>query len=220
MSARWSGSPDRGPLVYRPAGPVDTSPRRPAAFLDRDGTLNEAVPDRDSGAPESPLSVADVRLIPAAPGAVKKLLDASYALVCVTNQPAAAKGKATLPELLEVHERVLGLLAEQGVRIDVSLLCPHHPEGRAGELARRCDCRKPAPGMLLGAGAELGLDLAHSWMLGDTDADVAAGRAAGCRTVLLDYPPSAHKRSGRQTPDISAPDLATAVAQVLGQPRR
>jgi D-glycero-D-manno-heptose 1,7-bisphosphate phosphatase len=161
-----------------------------------------------------------VRLIPGAAAAANVLADAGYALVCITNQPAAAKGKATLDQLLEVHERVLDLLAEQGVLIASSRLCPHHPEGVAEELARRCDCRKPAPGMLLDAAAELELDLRSSWMLGDTDADVGAGAAARCRTALIEYPPSAHKRRGGAAPDISAADVGKAVAQLLDHRRR
>jgi D-glycero-D-manno-heptose 1,7-bisphosphate phosphatase len=215
----WSGSPELGALTLAAADRLAVAPGRPAAFLDRDGTLNETVPDPDSGMPESPLTVAEVRLIPGAVAAARDLAEAGYVLVCVTNQPAAAKGKATLAELLEIHERVIELLGQEGVHVELSLLCPHHPdglsEGVGHALSGACDCRKPAPGMLLAAGAELRLDLARSWMLGDTDTDVAAGRAAGCRTVLIDYRPSAHKRLGGETPDIFTPNLAEAVAQLL-----
>jgi D-glycero-D-manno-heptose 1,7-bisphosphate phosphatase len=193
---------------------------RPAAFLDRDGTLNEAVVDPDSGLPESPLEVKDVRLIPGAAAAVNELSEAGYALVCVSNQPAAAKGKATVEQLLYLHERVIWLLAQQGVRLDASLLCLHHPDGMVGELSRVCSCRKPAPGMLSDAAAALGLNLGSSWMLGDTDTDVAAGRAAGCRTVLIDYPLSAHKRWGEAAQDLLAADIGDAVAQLLERDSR
>jgi D-glycero-D-manno-heptose 1,7-bisphosphate phosphatase len=223
VSGRWSGSADRGPLVFTPDGPDGAgmaAPGRPAAFLDRDGTLNEAVPDPDSGMPESPLSVDDVRLLPGAAAAAGRLADAGYALVCASNQPAAAKGKLAVEELLAVHERVLGLLAQQGVRIEISMLCLHHPDGVLGELSGPCPCRKPAPGMLLDAAAALELDLQSSWMLGDTDADVAAGHAAGARTVLIEYPRSAHKRSGGSTPELLASDIGDAAAQLLDQPPR
>jgi histidinol-phosphate phosphatase family protein len=196
------------------------APGRPAAFLDRDGTLNEAVLDPDSGMPESPLKVEDVRLLPGAAAAAKELAEAGYVLVCVSNQPAAAKGKATVQQLLAVHERVIGLLAGQGVRMDASRVCLHHPEGVVGELSRPCGCRKPGPGMLLEAAAALGIDLGSSWMLGDTDADLAAGRAAGCRTVLIEYAPSAHKRSNGVNPDLLARDLAGGVAQLLDRRSR
>jgi D-glycero-D-manno-heptose 1,7-bisphosphate phosphatase len=199
---------------------VDVAPGRPAAFLDRDGTLNEAVPDPDSGLPESPLRLEDVHLLPGATAAAKALAEAGYALVCVSNQPAAAKGKATVQRLLSVHERVIGLLEQQGVYMDASRLCLHHPEGVVGELSRPCGCRKPAPGMLLDAAAALGLNLASSWMMGDTDTDVAAGRAAGCRTVLIEYPQSAHKRLGEATQNLLAADIGSGVAHLLDRHSR
>ncbi len=215
MSGRWSGSVDRGPLVFAPDGPEGAAPCRPAAFLDRDGTLNMAVADPDSSLPESPLRVGDVRLLPGVAAAADSLANAGYALVCATNQPAAAKGKVTVNELLAIHERVIGLLGERGVRVDMSLLCLHHPDGVVGEMSGRCACRKPAPGMLLDAAGALRLDLGRSWMLGDTDADVAAGRAAGCRAALIEYPASAHKRSEQSGPDLRAADLPEAAAQLL-----
>ncbi len=203
--------------MFTPHGRSEVAPGRPAAFLDRDGTLNEAVTDPASGMPESPLKVEDVRLLPGAAAAAAKLADAGYVLVCASNQPAAAKGKVALDDLLSVHERVIALLAELGVQLEASLLCPHHPDGVVSELSRPCACRKPAPGMLVDAAAALKLDLESSWMLGDTDTDMAAGHAAGCRTVLIDYPPSAHKRSGRSRQELLATDLEDGVAQLLDQ---
>ena len=192
-----------------------TQPGRAAAFLDRDGVLNEAVADPFSGAPESPLRVEDVCLLEGAAAAAHRLAEAGYALICVSNQPAAAKGKATVAELHAVHERVTELLAREGVLLDASRLCLHHPEAVIPQLSGLCDCRKPAPGMLLDAADALAIDLGASWMLGDVDADVQAGQAAGCRTVLIEYAGSAHKRSGLASPDLYAPDLPDAVAQVL-----
>lgn len=190
---------------------------RPGAFLDRDGTLNEFVPDPDSGLPESPLRVVDVRLIEGAAAAARQLAHAGFALVCVSNQPAAAKGKVSLERLLAVHERVLELLREEAVQFDAVHVCLHHPQGVLAELAGPCDCRKPAPGMLLDAAEELGLDLASSWMLGDTDSDVLAGHAAGCRTVLIEHPGSAHKRIAEASPELRAVNLADGVAQLLAR---
>jgi D-glycero-D-manno-heptose 1,7-bisphosphate phosphatase len=184
-------------------------------FLDRDGVLNAAVQDPDSGLFESPLKLADVSLLPGIVAPLRRLEDAGYVLVCVSNQPVAAKGKTSVEELLELHERVLALLAREGVRLEVSRLCPHHPDGVVDELSGPCGCRKPAAGMLLDAARAQGLDLEASWMLGDTDSDVQAGQAAGCRTVLVEYPPTAHKRPGGARPDLLAGDLAGAVAQLL-----
>lgn len=156
-----------------------------------------------------------MRLLPGIAEALGKLVQAGYRLVCVSNQPSAAKGKTSLQELLEVHERVVELLGQEGVSLDDSRLCPHHPDGVVEGLAGPCDCRKPAPGMLLDAADAYGFNLRDSWMLGDTDADVEAGQTAGCRTVLIEYPGSAHKRSGRTSPDLRAVDLADGVAQLL-----
>lgn len=215
MSATPSGGGVSGMLAYTAASSPNAPRGRPAAFLDRDGTLNEGAPDPVSGLYESPLSVEQVRLLPGAAAAAHRLIDAGYALVCVSNQPAAAKGKATVERLREVHERVLELLAREGVQIDAWRLCLHHPDAITAELRGPCDCRKPAPGMLLDAAAALALELGSSWMIGDTDADVLAGRAAGCATVLIEYPGSAHKRSGAVHANVSARDIAAAVSQLL-----
>jgi D-glycero-D-manno-heptose 1,7-bisphosphate phosphatase len=205
-----------GGLAILRSSAAGHAPRfRRAVFLDRDGVLNAGTPDPVTALPESPLKALDVRLLPGVTAALTALDAAGYALVCVSNQPAAAKGKTTVRELLEVHERVLELLAAGGAAPEMSLLCLHHPEGVVAELAGRCDCRKPEPGMLLRAAVDLDIELESSWMVGDTDADVAAGRAAGCATVLLEYAPSAHKRSGAATADLLAKDLPDAAAQLL-----
>jgi D-glycero-D-manno-heptose 1,7-bisphosphate phosphatase len=190
---------------------------RPAVFLDRDGVLTELVPDPGSGLPESPLSPGDVRLVPGAAAAARRLRDdGGYALVGVTNQPAAAKGRLTVSRLEEVQARVVDLLAAAGVELDGWRMCLHHPDGVVAELSGPCECRKPAPGMLLDAARELGLDLDRSWMVGDTDADIEAGRAAGCRTALIVHPGSAHKRSEAAPADLEGPDLDHVSALVLG----
>jgi len=202
-------------MVFMSAGRISRPAGRPAAFLDRDGVLNEGVTDPVSGELESPLQVGDVRLLPGAAEAAGQLASAGYALVCVSNQPAAAKGKVTPEGLRAVHERVVELLAREGVELAASYLCPHHPEAVVPELSGPCDCRKPAPGMLLDAAEALALDLNASWMLGDTDSDVRAGQAAGCRTVLIAYAGSAHKRLGSASPDLLASSLPDGVAQLL-----
>jgi D-glycero-D-manno-heptose 1,7-bisphosphate phosphatase len=192
---------------------------RRAAFLDRDGVLNALAPDPDSGQFESPLDPRDVRLLPGAAAAARQLAEAGFALVGISNQPAAAKGKIALGQLLEAQERVLELLAAEEVRFDGFRLCLHHPEAVVAELSGPCDCRKPAPGMLLDAAVELELDLPSSWMIGDTDSDIEAGRAAGCRTALIENPGSAHKRDGGGAEDLRADDLPAAVAAILGRER-
>lgn len=186
-----------------------------AAFIDRDGVLNEGVPDPETGLLESPLHPDEVRLLPGVGPALGRLAAAGYLLVGVSNQPAAAKGKVTVEELIATQERVLELLAAEGVRFDDFKLCLHHPAGIVEGLSGPCDCRKPAPGMLLEAAAESSIDLSKSWMVGDTDSDIEAGRNAGVETVLVEYRGSSHKRSGDAQPSFQSIDLQGAVATIL-----
>lgn len=184
-------------------------------FVDRDGVVNELIPDPLSGLPESPLRTEDVRLVSGVADALGTLREAGYFLACVTNQPSAAKGVVAVDQLLAVQARVEDLLGDVGVRFDAVRMCLHHPEGLVGDLTMACGCRKPEPGMLLSAAAELGADLAGSWMIGDTDADMIAGDAAGCRTVLVETPGSHHKREGRELSGERAADLASAVSIIV-----
>ncbi|HKI33283.1 MAG TPA: HAD family hydrolase [Gemmataceae bacterium] len=143
---------------------------RPALFLDRDGTLIEDVsyprdPDR-------------VRLLPGAAGALRRLARAGFALVIVSNQSGVGRGLFSRAEAEAVHAEVMRRFAEVGVVFDGAYYCYHAPD-------EGCDCRKPAPGLLVRAAAELGLDPGRSLMVGDKPIDVEAGAAAGCRGVLL-----------------------------------
>jgi D-glycero-D-manno-heptose 1,7-bisphosphate phosphatase len=164
---------------------------------------------------ESPLAPGDVVLVEGAAAAAARLASAGFLLVGVSNQPAAAKGRVPLEQLAAVQARVVALFAEEGVAFDGFEVCWHHPDAVVTELAGPCDCRKPAPGMLLGAAAALGIDLAGSWMVGDSDSDVLAGKAAGTRTVLVENPASAHRRRGSAAPDATAADLMEAQARIV-----
>lgn len=154
-----------------------TVPADEAVFLDRDGTLIEEV---------NYLSRVDqVRLIPGAAAAVRRLNDAGARVVVVTNQAGVARGYFPEDRVAEVHARLSAVLAEQGARVDAYYHCPHHATEGVGAYKLDCDCRKPRPGMLLTAARDLGLDLSRSWMVGDKVCDLKAGAAAGCRTVLV-----------------------------------
>jgi D-glycero-D-manno-heptose 1,7-bisphosphate phosphatase len=177
--------------------------------------VNELVRDPISGLPESPLDPDDVALVPGAALALRRLRNAGYLLVAISNQPAAAKGVVTVERLRAVQERVLELLGREGVVPDAIRCCFHHPEATVPELRQTCRCRKPAPGMLFDAAAELDVDLRASWMIGDTDGDVVAGAAAGCRTVLIAAPGSGHKRTGTTHADVQAPDVTAGVDAIL-----
>ena len=188
-----------------------------AAFLDRDGVLNALAPDPVTGQPESPLDPEEVRLLPGAAQAARRLREAGFVLVGVSNQPAAAKGLVSRAMLERVQARVIDLLAAEGVTFDGFEICLHHPNAVVPELKGPCDCRKPAPGMLLDAATRFDLELARSWMIGDTDGDIAAGAAAGCHTLLIEHAASGHKRTAVQSPDLRAPDLLTAATLLAGK---
>jgi D-glycero-D-manno-heptose 1,7-bisphosphate phosphatase len=194
-------------------GGASPKPRR-AAFIDRDGVVNQLVVDPISGFPESPLSAENVELMPEAAAAIARLKRRGWIVVCVTNQPAAAKGAITMAGLMEVHDKVASLLARQGVAWDGNRICLHHPQGIVSALTCECSCRKPEPGMLMDAAAEYDIDLSTSWMIGDTDADVEAGRAAGVRTVLVDNPDSKHKRRSAVEADVVVRNLDDAVLAI------
>ena len=109
--------------------------------------------------------------------------------IVITNQPVIARGEVTIPELQEIHNKMETLLGAEGAYLDDIYYCPHHPhkgyEGEVPELKIDCDCRKPKPGMLLKAAEDFNIDLTESWMIGDGENDVKAGKAAGCRTALI-----------------------------------
>jgi D-glycero-D-manno-heptose 1,7-bisphosphate phosphatase len=187
-----------------------------AAFIDRDGVIDELVPDPASGLPESPLRPEDVVLIPRAAEALRALRAAGWLLVQVSNQPAAAKGAVTVAQLQDVQAQVQELLAAEGAGFDDVRMCLHHPDGVVPELTGACRCRKPEPGMLLDAAEKLGIDLAASWMIGDTDSDVLAGRSAGCHTLLVVNRHSDHKRHGQSSADGCVPSLYQAIPLLSG----
>lgn len=145
---------------------------RPAAFLDRDGTI---IVEREYLArPE------DVQLIPGAAQALKRLADAGFALVVVTNQSGIARGLYGEEDYRAVQERLADLLRQAGVTLDGDYHCPHHPD-----YTGPCDCRKPAPGLFLRAARELGLDLGASVYIGDRLRDVLPGLERGGRAFLV-----------------------------------
>jgi D-glycero-D-manno-heptose 1,7-bisphosphate phosphatase len=150
----------------------------PAVFLDRDGTLNEMVYDPTHGLLDSPRRPAQVRAVAHAKELLQELREMGFLIVLVTNQPGISKGTLTLDELHAVNLELSKALAPS--RWDTLEFCPHHPE-----FGLICGCRKPLPGMIFKAAQEHGVDLESSWMVGDGLVDVQAGKAAGCRTILL-----------------------------------
>ena len=203
--------------VGRVGGRPLTDIGRSALFLDRDGVLNEPVWDEHVGRVESPLAVSDVVLTRDAGSALRRVNEAGILTVVVSNQPSAAKGFVDAETIRAIHRRVLELLGEQGATVDHSYLCLHHPDGTVEGLTSMCDCRKPAPGLLLAAAADLDLDLSRCWSIGDTDADVGAACAAGLAgVVIVENPRSAHRRTEiSRRADAYAPTFSAAVDIVL-----
>ena len=187
--------------------PVE-GPARRAVFLDKDGTLIVDVPYN--------VDPALIRLAPGAEAGLTRLHAAGYALVVITNQSGVARGRFGVEALEPVERRLRELLAAVGVPLAGFRFCPHHPAGSVPEYAIACDCRKPAPGMLLRAATDLGIDLHRSWFVGDILNDVEAGRRAGCRTVLLDVGNETEWALGpHRTPDLLAGDLDIAATLIL-----
>jgi D-glycero-D-manno-heptose 1,7-bisphosphate phosphatase len=182
-----------------------------AVFFDRDGVIVELVWDVVDQAFESPNAEADVALAPGAAEAIRRIKALDYRTVVVSNQPAVAKRKASRADLCDAHERVVSLLADAGTVIDDYRYCLHHPDGRDTALAVSCDCRKPRPGLLLNAAAEMAIDLSASWMIGDSDADIEAGKHAGCQTILIENPRSIHRRQKHTHADHRVANICKAV---------
>ena len=146
---------------------------RRAVFLDRDGVLNEVVVI--NGLPQSPTSLADLRIVRDAPSSLARLKAAGFLLICVTNQPNVARGIQSRETIAAIHAKLL-----EELPLDDLFVCYH-------DDANGCDCRKPAPGLLLQGAARYGIDLSASYMVGDRWRDIVAGHRAGCRTVWIDY---------------------------------
>jgi D-glycero-D-manno-heptose 1,7-bisphosphate phosphatase len=163
---------------------IQSQPRK-AAFLDRDGVLVEILRDAELGVLYTAFHPNQLRLTRGALEALRRLRELGYLRIVVTNQPGAAKGHFPEGQIERMHQRLRELLEGE---LDAIYHCPHHPDGGPGgdqALVRRCDCRKPKPGMLLQAARDHGLDLSLSAMIGDSPDDVRAGAAAGARTILL-----------------------------------
>ena len=156
--------------------------KQKAIFLDRDGTINKCVGFlRDA---------EELILLPDAIEAIKLINTSGYLAIVVTNQPVIARGEVTWKGLEEIHNKMETELGKQGAYLDKIYFCPHHPhkgyEGEIKELKIECDCRKPKPGMLYKAAEDLNIDLSKSYMIGDSETDVQAGEAAGCKSIKIE----------------------------------
>lgn len=180
------GTPDRYEAVSRDFAEGKVQARnlrnkQKAVFLDRDGTLNRYVGFLRN--------IEEFELLPDVAEAVGRINSSGYLAIVVTNQPVIARGEVTVRELEMIHNKMETLLGKEGVYVDAIYYCPHHPhrgyEGEVEALKINCECRKPKPGMLLQAAEDFNIDLSKSWMIGDGENDVKAGKAAGCMTAFL-----------------------------------
>jgi|SRR5688572_231658 len=177
---------------------------RPVAFLDRDGTINE-----EKHYLSDP---AEFRLLPGVAQAIRRLNQAGWAVVVITNQSGLARGYFSWETLEAIHQRLQEELARAEAHVDAIYICPHHPE--AG-----CSCRKPSPAMFEQAARELNLDLQRSAVIGDKQSDLQPGHILGSRTVLV---LTGHGQAEWQQrdkwgvkPDLVAPSLVEAVNWLL-----
>ena len=179
---------------------------RPALFLDRDGVINENRSDYVK-------SWQEVIFLPGAIEAIRRLNTSEFAIVIVTNQSAVGRGIVPFELAQAINRQVVEQITAAGGRIDAWYMCPHHPQ-------QGCECRKPAPGLLLQAQRDLDLDLASSYMIGDAYSDLQAAQAAGVRATLV-----LTGRGAEQLDDICststlhyaiAADLGAAIDQILG----
>lgn len=181
---RDMGTPDRYEMVTRDirgglVSAKNLKNKQKAVFFDRDGTINiykGFITDHE-----------EMELIPGIADTIRSINESGYLVIVVTNQPVIARGECSVQELERIHEKMETLLGQEGAYIDDLFYCPHHPdkgfEGERAEYKVECRCRKPEPGMLLQAAGKYNIDLGASYMVGDDERDMEAGRRAGCRTV-------------------------------------
>lgn len=189
-----------------------------AAFLDRDGVLNEIVFNEDTEQLDSPLRPDQLKLLEGAEEAVQTLKKEGYLVFVITNQPAAAKGKTGLGDLFDVNKKLTELMPQ----IDEVFMCPHHPVGneRAVEknLIKKCDCRKPGTGLIEQACLKYSIDRSLSFMAGDSFTDVECGKRAGLKTVFIgDFKCDVCARLDHDKPDVVAKSLKEAVEVIIDE---
>jgi D-glycero-D-manno-heptose 1,7-bisphosphate phosphatase len=185
---------------------------RPAIFLDRDGTLSHEVGYVNH--------LSRFRLLPYAVEAVRAINRSGRLAVVVTNQAGVARGYFPEALIQEVHAHLRAVMEGGGARLDGIYVCPHHPTAGEPPYRQDCECRKPRPGLVRQAAAELGADLARSWVIGDRHADLELAWAAGTRAALVKTGYGRgelawHQASWARPPDLVAEHVLEAVERIL-----
>ena len=156
-----------------------------AVFLDRDGIINELFYLPELGLVDSPLNPDQFKLSQNAAKAVRTLNELGFKVIVVSNQPAIAKGKMTRELFEKISSKMRKELQVEGAHLDGEYYCFHHPNAIIEEYKMNCGCRKPKPGLFFRAASEYNLDLLESFCVGDGLIDVKAGKACGCKTILI-----------------------------------
>jgi len=189
---------------------------RKAVFFDRDGVLNKTTVDLDALKSYAPTDPEQLEVFPEAYDIIKQLKIEGFAIIIVSNQPDIALNKIDEVIRKKLEEKFVIIISQKGVQVDRIYYCNHHPNGTNPNYPKDCDCRKPKPGMILQAAVEWSLDLKSSWMIGDTDKDINAGQAAGCKTILLVRPWSV---ADNCQPDYSVDNLEDVLDIILPKDR-
>ena len=196
--------------------------RPPGLILfDRDGTLNRLVFSDRYGIWDTPPTAEQFQLLPGAIYAVRRVQDAGWKAAIISNQPGIGKNKYTREDFEGVDRKLTEWLAAEGLSLDARYFCFHHPEAANEDYRAVCECRKPLPGLILQAARDAGVRVGECVMIGDTQRDIEAGKAAGCRTVLVRTGPAgelARIRASGIEPDLVASDVGAAVDLILGEP--
>jgi D-glycero-D-manno-heptose 1,7-bisphosphate phosphatase len=192
---------------------------KPAVFLDRDGVLNFNVLNPANGFWESPYHPDDFRLYPDAVFSLRRLQEAGYLLFLVSNQPAYAKGTASLENIQAIAEALRTAMEAKHIHFTEYYYCLHHPKGVVPGYSGPCPCRKPAPFFLHEAEKNFGVNLTSSWMIGDRYTDIQCGHDAGTQTILIK---NDNGLPGEVTiePDFTERTLTEAVETILSNSRR
>ncbi len=179
-----------------------------AVFIDKDGTLIKDIsynvnPDL-------------IEFEAYAIEALRLLQESDFLLIIVTNQAGVALNYFSEEDLKKVHSHLKDLLEQNNITLSGFHYCPHHPQGNLALYSFECNCRKPAPGMLLNAASKMNIDVSESWMIGDILNDVEAGNRAGCRTILIDNGNETEwKMNSYRKPHYSAKDLKQAAEIII-----